>query len=250
MSGPAEPGRRRGLGRLLAPRASRGQLLAAVLCALLGFALVAQVNQAAETDLSGLRESDLVRILGDVTERSERLEEEAARLERTRAELATGSDQAEAAREAARERVELLGILAGTLPAVGPGIRLTIADPDGTVPARVLLDAVQELRNAGAEAMQVGDVRVVASTAFVDGPDGVEADGTVLERPYVFQVIGDPKTLSTALAIPGGVLVAVRSSGGTATVTELPEVRVDALRQVSAPEYARPAEPAEPTSGP
>jgi uncharacterized protein YlxW (UPF0749 family) len=118
------------------------------------------------------------------------------------------------------------------------------------VPARVLLDAVQELRNAGAEAIQVGDVRVVASTAFVDGPDGVEADGTPLERPYVLQVIGDPSTLSTALAIPGGVLVAVESSGGTATVTELAEVRVDALRQVSAPEYARPAEPAESTSGP
>jgi uncharacterized protein YlxW (UPF0749 family) len=133
MSAPADPGAGRGsaggLRRVLAPRASRGQLLAAVLCALLGFALVAQVNQAAEADLSGLREADLVRILGDVTERSERLEAEAARLEGTRAELATGSDQAEAAREAAQERVELLGILAGTLPATGPGIRLAIADP-------------------------------------------------------------------------------------------------------------------------
>lgn len=236
------------------PRATRSQLLAGLLCGLLGFALVVQVGQTAEAELGALREDDLVRILDDVGERQERLDAEAARLAATREELLSAGDQREAAREAARERTELLAILAGTAPAVGPGIRLVVNDPGGEVPARVLLDAVQELRNAGAEAIQVastsdvgGDaVRVVASTAFVDSPDGIMVDGTLVEPGYELTVIGDPGTLATALGIPGGVLVAVESAGGRAVVEQLDEVRVDALRQLSEPEYARPAQTAAP----
>ncbi len=243
------------LGRAMRPRGTRSQVLAGVLCGLLGFAVVVQVGQTAGADLGSLREADLVRILDDVGERQERLDAESARLVATREELLTSSDRREAARDAARERSQLLAILAGTVPAVGPGIRLVIGDPDGEVPARVLLDAVQELRNAGAEAMQLagttgqGDaVRVVASTAFVDAAGGIEVDGTLVQPGYELLVIGDPATLSTALGIPGGVLVAIDTAGGRATVTELDEVRITALRQLSDAEYARPADPAEPAA--
>ena len=86
-----------------------------------------------------------------------------------------------------------------------------------------LLDAMEELRNAGAEAMQVegagesgttAAVRVVASTSFVDDKDGVAVDGTRLSSPYRFVVIGDPATRAGALAIPGGVADSVRRQGG------------------------------------
>ena len=49
---------------------------------------------------------------------------------------------------------------------------LTINDPDNKVTAALLLDALQELRDAGAEAVQIGDVRVVADTWFADVPTG------------------------------------------------------------------------------
>ena len=61
----------------------------------------------------------------------------------------------------------MLGILAGTVAAEGPGIVVTI---DGVDDAALLLDTVQELRDAGAEAIQLGDVRVVASTYFTQAP--------------------------------------------------------------------------------
>lgn len=234
---------RRRLWQSLLPRGSRGELLAGLLCAVLGFALVVQVQQTQEADLGSLRESDLVRILDDLGSRNDRLEAEQAELEATRQELRTGSSAQEAAREAAQQEVDLLGVLAGTVAATGPGIRLTIGDTDGALGASTLLDAVQELRDSGAEALQVGDVRVVASTSFVDTSDGIAVDGTVVEAPYLFLVIGDPQTLSTALDIPGGVIRSVRSQGGLAQVAELDEVVVDALRAPTAPEYARPAEP-------
>ena len=81
-----------GRGRLLralVPRGTRGQLLAGLLCAVLGFALVVQVRQTQDADLGSLRESDLVRILDDVGERDDRLESEQADLQRTREQLQT-----------------------------------------------------------------------------------------------------------------------------------------------------------------
>jgi uncharacterized protein YlxW (UPF0749 family) len=243
MSDPpiAEPDSRRRLLSAMRPRATRAQFLAAVLCAVLGFALVVQVRQTQEQGLATLRQSDLVRILDDVTTRSARLEAEAQRLQAQRDTLRSGTDSAAAAEQAARERLEVLGILAGTAPAAGPGIELVVADPDRQVNAVVLLDTLQELRDAGAEAVQIGTVRVVASTAFVDSDAAILVDGVVVAAPFRVLAIGDPQTLASALEIPGGVLEVLRQRNAEGTVRQSLSVAIDALRTVEAPEYARPA---------
>jgi uncharacterized protein YlxW (UPF0749 family) len=239
----------RRLGAGFRPRASRGQVLGGLLCGLLGFALVVQVGQTADADLAGLRQSDLVRILDDVSERSDRLRQEAAELEATREELLSSSDRLEAARQQAQEQVDVLGVLTGTAPAVGPGIRLTLVGTD--IEASTVLDVIQELRDAGAEAIQVDDVRVVATTAFVDRPGGgVAVDGTAVDSPFTVLAIGDPQTLSAAMSFPGGVVQTVEKAKGSARVEERDEVRIDALRAPEQPQYARPADPATPTSTP
>jgi len=232
--------------RTMRPRVSRGQLLAAALCALLGFALVVQVRQTQVQGLSQLRQADLVRVLSGITDRSQQLYETGLELQRTLDRLESGTGSSREAQQAARERLDVLGILAGTAPARGPGIRLDIADPRGEVDASVLLDTVQELRDAGAEAMQLGNVRIVAGTAFVDSDPGVEVDGTRLRPPYRFTVIGDPQTLSSAVDIPGGVLEVLRQKGAQGAVTTSTVLDVDALHTLTPAEYARPAVDATP----
>jgi uncharacterized protein YlxW (UPF0749 family) len=81
----------------------------------------------------------------------------------------------------------------------------------------------------------------VASTSFVDVPEGVRVDGTVLERPFRMKVIGDPETLSSALDIPGGVLEVLRQKGAEGRIAKPATVTIDALRAVRPPQYARPA---------
>ena len=95
------------------------------------------------------------------------------------------------------------------------------------------------MRDAGAEAIQIGSVRVVASTSFTDN-DGVEADGTRLQAPYKVTAIGTPATMSSAMAIPGGVSDTIRRLGGSTKVEEFESVTVDALHTVQAPRYAQP----------
>jgi len=228
----------------LRPHVSRSQIVVAVLLAVLGFAAALQVRALdTDTSLRNARQSDLIRILDGVTDRSERLEAETRELETTRNQLRFGSDRAQTALEEARRRAEALGILTGTLPAHGPGIQLRIVDPEQRVDAAVLLDTLQELRAANAEAVQINDVRVAASTNFLDDDPGtVRIDGRLVEAPYLFTVIGDPDTLAPALRIPGGVLAVLDERGAKVTVQARRDVVIDALRPISAPQYARPAQ--------
>lgn len=231
------------IGRALLRRPTRGQSVVAALCGLLAFALVTQVQATSDTSgLAAARPDDLLAILSDLDSRSERLRSEIADLQETERSLASGSGQNAAALEAARTRANTLGILTGTIPAVGPGIVLTVDDPRGEVRADVLVDALQELRDAGAEAIQLSGIRVVASTALVDRPGGIEVGGRQISSPYRFAVIGDPRTLAAALAIPGGVVDTVdRRSGAHTTVVRSPRVSITALRVLVEPRYARPA---------
>lgn len=232
---------------LLRPRLRRVDLLVAVLLAALGFAAAVQVRSTrVDGVLASARPEDLVQILDDLSGRDARLRQEITDLTATRERLATAAGGDEALQEAQR-RAQVLGVLAGTVAARGPGITLRVDDPAGSVRAEVLLEALEELRDAGAEAVQLSGaggappVRVVASTSLVDGAGTLVVDGTELHAPYTFTVIGDSATLAGALGIPGGVLATVSRVGGTATVQRSTALEVGALRPLAAPRYARPA---------
>ncbi|GAA4150670.1 DUF881 domain-containing protein [Actinomadura keratinilytica] len=216
---------------LLRPRSTRGQLLGGLLCLVLGFAVVAQVR-ATQNDgaFATARQDELVGILSDLSQRSERLRADIRELEATKAGLERDA-QGETALREARERATTYGLLAGTLPAEGPGIELVIDDPRGAVRALNLLDALQELRDAGAEVIQIGEVRAGADTYFLDAPGGgVVADGRRLSVPYRFLAIGDAHTMTTALNIPGGVVRTLRGLGATVTITSSTRLAVSAIR--------------------
>jgi uncharacterized protein YlxW (UPF0749 family) len=234
------PGLRR-LGAALTARPNRTQAILALLMFGLGLAVVTQAQQTEAAGLTGLRQADLVRLLDDVSARGARLEAERLELESRLRRLTTDSSSAEEARRAAEERRDAYAVLAGTVPTVGPGITVTIRDSDVQVRAAVLLDAVQELRDAGAEAIQIGDVRVVASTAFRDVSGGIQIGGQVVESPYRIVVIGDPATLETALRFPGGVSDTVSGiAGAEITVVPADTVLVDAVVTPGEARFARP----------
>jgi uncharacterized protein YlxW (UPF0749 family) len=227
----SEPEAHHGLLSMLWPRANKGQLVVGLLCLLLGFAAVAQVKSTkADTKFVTARQDELVGILSDLSQRSDRLRTDIQDLETTKASL--GRDgQGEAALEEARKRATTYGLLAGTLPATGPGVQLDITDPARRVRANVLLDTLQELRDAGAEVIQVNDVRIGVNSYFLDATGGgVDVDGHRLQQPYRFLAIGDPHTLATALNIPGGVIKTLQGAGANGSITQQQTITVRAVR--------------------
>jgi uncharacterized protein YlxW (UPF0749 family) len=228
-----------------APRRRRRDPLASaligVLTLLLGFAFAVQVRATdTPSQLQGAREEDLVRILDELDTSEERLRAQIADQRAALQDLTSTDSQSAAALAEAQELAQSIGILNGTVAAKGPGITLTIRDPADEVQVADLLDAVQELRGAGAETMQIDDVRVGVSTAVTGEPGALSVDGHPISSPYEFVVIGDPQGMETALNIPGGVVQRIANRGGSATIKPADRVEVDALRPLDEPQYAAP----------
>lgn len=196
----------------LAFQPSRPHLFIGVLFVVLGLLVTLAIVRPGEDEpWRSARTEDLVQILDDLGARQDRLEAESARLTALQRDLEAGST-ADAVAEAQRQ-LEALQVLTGTTPVAGPGVTIVITDPDGLVDAPVLIDAVQELRDAGAEAIQVGSSRVVVDSWFADTAGEVVIDGEPLSSPIRIVAIGDPATMAAALSIPGGLADSVRTRG-------------------------------------
>jgi uncharacterized protein YlxW (UPF0749 family) len=192
-----------------------------VLTLLLGFAIAVQVHaNSTGGTLAGLQESDLIGILDNEDARTDRLRQQISDLQDSLRRLENSGNQARAARRLAEQEARALGVLLGTLPATGPGVEVVISDVHGRLSGEDLLDVVEELRGAGAEAIQFGPVRVSTDTSFTGGNGSVDVDGTTVDSPYLVLALGPPKTMDTALNIPGGVAATVRTACGTFTVAE------------------------------
>jgi uncharacterized protein YlxW (UPF0749 family) len=220
--------------------------LAVVLCLLLGVAIVTQARQTESGDsLETARPADLLVLLDSLQQREAALNTEVADLQRTLESLRTSGSNDQAAIENAQARLAALSILIGTVAATGPGVTITIDDTAPGVSPETMLDVVNELRAAGAEAMQVSStgpapIRVGVDTWVVGSPGALVVDGTTLNPPYSVLAIGDPATLAAAMNIPGGAVDSVERVGGTMTVQQADVVNVTALRQPKPRQYAQP----------
>lgn len=222
-------------------RPGRGQWIVAGLLFTLGFAGATQVARQSDDDLTGLRQTDLVRAFDGLAASTERAEKEIDQLREDRDKLRTSTTSRETAVKLARQEATALGILSGRIAAQGSGVRITITDPDGKVTAALLLDMVQELRATGAEAMEFNDrVRVVAQTSFEDSASGIRVGGELVEAPYVVDVIGEPGALKGAVEFASGPDERVDEAGGELTTTRDEEIVVDAVVPARAPEFAEP----------
>ena len=217
------------LKRTLSPQRSGTQVVITILFVALGFTLTAAVSGSAnDSILANARQSDLVSLLDDLAQREARLEAENSRLEAAR-ETLLGGDEYSALNEAKR-RADALGVLAGSETISGSGVKIDIT---GNLTAGTLIDAIQELRDAGATAIQISDrslaVRLVASSWFADSDSGVTVSGTALQVPITISVIGDATVLGPAMEIPGGLVDTVGSGGGIVTITESDNVDISAI---------------------
>ncbi|SDD46938.1 DUF881 domain-containing protein [Rhodococcus tukisamuensis] len=221
-------------------------LLAALLVGVLGVAIVTQVRDTGSGDsLDSARPADLLVLLDNLNQREAALREEVSSLEATLATLQRSGGGSEAALAEAKARLAALSIQVGAAPATGPGVELTVTDPNNGVGSEVLLDLIQELRAAGAEAIEVGGAGSepirIGVNSWVTGQAGrIQLDGTALAAPYEVVAIGDPPTLAAALNIPGGVVDTVARSGGRVSVDQSQQVTIAALRETKPRQYSRP----------
>jgi uncharacterized protein YlxW (UPF0749 family) len=242
VEGRAHTVRRRVVRSLTRP--GRGQLIAAVILFLVAIGGVAQVrSNNADQTYSSARQDDLVQILDGLNSESRRLQGEVEDLEQTRQNLRSGVDRERVARSETRQRLEELGILAGTVPAEGPGVRITVTDPRGKLSPDLMVEAVEELRDSGAEVIEIDNqIRVVASTSFTGSDGHVLGDGELITSPVVIEAIGDSDNLASGAEFRGGFADQVTGTvQGDVRIAKESTVMINSLHRAPQNQYAQPA---------
>lgn len=209
--------------------------------ALLGFLGVVQFrSQSADAALAGLSSQDLTVLVANLTTRNEQLRAEVAALESQRRALADAVDRGDSS--SGQVRADLGRILAwsGALPVSGPGVRVAV---DGPLDAGIVVRLLNELRNAGAEAIAANGIRVVAASAVGGPPGGASIDDRPLGRSVVLLAIGQPEVLTGSLTRAGGpiALLAARYPEVVVTVTPADNLDVPATRRALEPVIGRPS---------
>ncbi|WP_407687658.1 DUF881 domain-containing protein [Mycobacterium sp. HUMS_1102779] len=219
--------------------------LAILLCLLLGIGIATQVRRTETGDsLDTARPADLLVLLDSLRQREATLNTEVSELQSTLNSLQAAGNTDQAAIQSAQARLAALSILVGIVGATGPGVTVTIEDPGPGVSPEAMLDVVNELRAAGAEAIEVNDarqsVRVGVDTWVAGMPGSLVVDNKTLSPPYSVLAIGDPPTLAAAMNIPGGAEDSIKRVGARMSVQQADKVDVATLRQPKPHQYAQP----------
>ena len=180
------------------------QLSLTIVCFILGLLLVAQFRIQRMTDSSLLSASsaDQLVIISSLVENNTRLREEMETLEEQLSEYQQTAGGA--VLETLVEELNKVRIINGLVEVSGAGIEVSLDGPIGVLDVQ---DLINELRNAGAEALTINGERLTLYSVIASTEDGgMTVNGVALSRPYVLQAIGDPETMETALLRSGGLL--------------------------------------------
>ncbi len=184
------------------------QLLLTIVCFFLGLLLVAQFRTQRMTNGSLLFAStaDQLVIISSLVENNTRLREEMEALEKQLNEYQQATGRARL--EALVEELNKVRVINGLVEVSGSGVEVSLDGPIGVLDVQ---DLINELRNAGAEALTINGERLTLYTAIVSTEDGgMTINGTRLSRPYILQAIGHPETMETALLRQGGLIAVLQ----------------------------------------
>ena len=208
------------------------------------FVQVKTVNQVNETDIENLRESELSEQLSTWKSKFEEVSEELRETNSKIIEYTSKIEDNEEASELLEEELERSKLLLGKTDVVGDGVIITLADGEDKVEARDLVNLVNDLWFAGAEAISVYGIRVVSMTEFVDVAEYIIMKPSQrIVSPYTIKVIGDQNYLTSILSLKNSGFIDVQNnSGKKATMEQQRNIKINAYEEELETKYMKEAD--------
>ena len=115
-------------------------------------------------------------------------------------------------------------MLLGTIEVKGPGLQITVADNNTAAATAIdpssmlvhyddLIQIINALNNAGAEAISINEQRIITTTAITCEGNVIKVNGEKISSPFVIKAIGSQGRLFGALTMAGGYLTILKDCG-------------------------------------
>ena len=217
-------------------------LLLGIMCMLLTLGIAIQIKTINQMNNKSVTNSATENDLRDsVLKTKEKYDNTYAKVEKLEKELeelqtsaSVNSDEANELQEKLKEYKKILGLTEVS----GNGLEITLKDGDENQSKSVLsskvhdgdiLQVVNALRNAGADAISVNDQRIVNTSAISCIGNVVKINGEKVGVPYVIKAIGNPEWLYGAIEMNGGYVSNLRREGV--------DVEVKKVKDITIPKY-------------
>ncbi len=201
-----------------------------IVCVILISVIFTQFKTIDEADIVGIttaRDDELTAMLSTWKQKQEELQEQLDNTNQRIAEYNEKITSNQASEELLQEELEQTNLLTGQTDVVGEGVIVTLSDGEKSATITELLELINELRLAGAEAISINDQRIINMTEIVDTGGVILVNQERIVSPYVVKAIGDTKYLASALNSKNtGFIDSRRNSGLNIELEENANIKI------------------------
>lgn len=207
-------------------------IIIGLVCIVLICVMFVQFKTVEETDITAIENMKEDELRTTLSEWKTKYEETYEKYEETIATIDEYNKKIESSEEASKlldKELENSNLIVGNTDIYGEGIIVTLTDNNNQViVAEDLLELINELRYAGAEAISINDVRIINTTDIVEvGNTLIMVGGQRLSSPYVVKAIGNQAYLSSILSLKNsGFIDKYNNSGKTVTLVANKKVEI------------------------
>ena len=221
-----------------------------VMCLLLTIAICVQIrtmNSASSTVSQTLADNELRDQVLKMKERYDNATNDLANAQKELERVRQAATQDDETAEAKEQELKENNMILGNTDVTGEGVEIVLADAvnisrslsasDQIIHYGDIQDVVNELRNAGAEAIEVNGQRIVNTSAITCEGNIIKINGERIGSPFTIKAIGSKDLLYGALERAGSILDWIRDAGNTAITTKEDNITISRYSGVISHEY-------------
>ena len=206
-------------------------LVFGILCLILTFAITVQLRVSSLSE----SESSQTKITDKLNDENVKLAE---KFQNTTSELDDARNQAAQNDSSSKDTSELIKkytIVSGKTDVTGQGIIIKYKPSDNEAKADMvkdLRDIVNEIKNAGAEAIEINNQRIVGTTAIEMVKNKIEINDTEVSENFIIKAIGDSNLMYSGLIRPGGTIENIRESGVSIEINSENAIKINKYNEI------------------
>ena len=133
-----------------------------------------------------------------------------------------------------KEEYRKARMIGGLTNVSGSGIVITIGeDANRILRVEMLLQLINDLRMAGAQAISINDERIVAMSEIAKGDYFIVVNGNTVAAPYIIKAVGNTDSMLTMINVPQGIITKLEEADWLVNVESANEIQIPKIKEGS-----------------